>query len=455
MGLLSVVGGIGSAAAGLNTADEIQGLGASANQQMADLATQVKGDTAFTGYGVQTGLGNSTVDAQGNTNLGVGPNAAMQGMSGSMMGNAQSGFGNAAAMAGAASGNPAYGQAMGGMNTAQGMAMNNQGNPAYQQAMGMYGQNSQNAMMGNAMGAQGAGMQGLAAQQAGMLGASNQAMQNAMGDRAGREQSVYDRAMSMQQPGLDAARASQQAREFAQGRGGVRGSQFGGTAEDAATARAQAQAQNQAAFQAMGQAEAEMQGQAAMASQFGQMGQAAAGLQGNLGMNMGQLGAQNAQLGQAAAQGMGQLGGQQASLGQSAAGIYGNMANQMGQLGSQQAQLGQAGAGLMSQIANQQGNMGLNAYQQSFLPMQQQMQMMQLGGQNADRFQSGQFTGANLGAQLGLGGIQSQVNAAKTAAELEGNIYTGAMDAAAGMTGGALGNIQTSNPTLNKFLSWL
>lgn len=73
MGLLSVVGGIGSAAAGLNTADEIQGLGASANQQMADLATQVKGDTAFTGYGVQTGLGNSTVDAMGNTNLGVGP----------------------------------------------------------------------------------------------------------------------------------------------------------------------------------------------------------------------------------------------------------------------------------------------------------------------------------------------------------------------------------------------
>ena len=412
MGLLSVMGGLGSAAAGLNTADNIQGLGASANQQMADLATQVKGDTAFTGYGVQTGLGNSTVDAQGNTNLGVGPNTAMQGMSGTMMGNAQSGFGNAAAMAGAASGNPAYGQAMGGMNTAQGMAMNNQGNPAYQQAMGMYGQNSQNAMMGNAMGAQGAGMQGLAAQQAGMLGASNQAMQNAMGDRAGREQSVYDRAMSMQQPGLDAARASQQAREFAQGRGGVRGSQFGGTAEDAAMARAQAQAQNQASFQAMGQAEQEMMNQANMSNQFGQMGQAAAGLQGQLGQNMGQL-------------------------------------------GSQQAQLGQAGAGLMSQIANQQGNMGLNAYQQSFLPMQQQMQMMQLGGQNADRFQSGQFTGANLGAQLGLGGIQAQVNAAKTAAELEGNIYTGAMDAAAGMTGGALGNIQTSNPTLNKFLSWL
>jgi hypothetical protein len=373
MGLFSVVGGLGSAAAGLNTADDIQGLGASANQQMADLSNQVKGDTAFTGYGVQTGLGNSTVDAQGNTNLGVGPNATMQGMSGTMMGNSQAGFGNAASMAGA------YGF-----------------NPAYMQAM-----NAQNA-----------GMQGLAGQQSGMLGASNQAMQNAMGDRLGREQQVYDRAMAMQQPGLDAARASQQAREFAQGRGGVRGSQFGGTAEDAATARAQAQAQNQASFQAMGQAEQEMMNQANMSNQFGQMGQAAAGLQGQLGQNMGQL-------------------------------------------GSQQAQLGQAGAGLMSQIANQQGNMGLNAYQQSFLPMQQQMQMMQLGGQNADRFQSGQFTGANLGAQLGLGGIQAQVNAAKTAAELEGNIYTGAMDAAAGMTGGALGNIQTSNPTLNKFLSWL
>ena len=373
MGLLSVVGGIGSAAAGLKTADDIQGLGSSANRQMAELATQMKGDTAFTGYGVQTGLGNSTVDAQGNTNLGVGPNSTMQGMSGSMMGNAQAGFGNAASMAGAYGVNPAYAQAMQ---------------------------------------AQQAGMQGLQGQQAGMLGASNQAMQNAMGDRAGREQSVYNRAMAMQQPGLDASRASQQAREFAQGRGGIRGSQFGGTAEDAAMARAQAQAQNAAAFQAMGQAEQEMMNQAGMANQFGQMGQSAAGLQGQLG-------------------------------------------NTMGQLGYQQAQLGQAGAGLMSQIANQQGSMGLNAYQQSFLPMQQQMQMMQLGGQNADRFQSGQFTGSNLGAQLGLGGIQAQVNAAKTAAELEGNIYTGAMEAAAGMTGGALGNIQTNNPTLDKFLSWL
>ena len=370
MSLMQVLGGIGSAAAGLNTADDIYQLGADANQQMADLSDNLKADTAFTGYGVQTGLGNSTVDAMGNTNIGVGPDAGMMGGGQQMMQDAQSGMTTAI-------------RGLGDQN-----AVNDWMRQGAQQMAPGFNQ-TQN-MMGQAM------------------GASQQAMQNAMQDTAGREQDIYNRTMAMQQPGLDAQRASQQAREFAQGRGGVRGSQFGGTAEDAATARAQAQAQNQASFQAMNQAQQEMMNQGALASQFGGMGL--------------QAGAQNQ-----------------------------NAANQLAQLGVQTKGMTDARLGMMGQLAQGAGQLGQNMYQTSFLPMQQQMAAMQLGGQNADRFQSGQFTGANLGAQLGLGGIQSQINAAKTGTELEGNIYAGAMNALSGMNQGLLGtDLFTENPNIGQ-----
>ena len=178
------------------------------------------------------------------------------------------------------------------------------------------------------------------------LAASQQAMGNAMMDTGARENQIYERAMAMQNPMLDAQQASQQANEFAMGRGGVRGSQFGGTAEDAAMARARAQASNQASFQAMGQAQQEMMNQGQLSSMFGQ------------------------------------------------------------QAGSQ--------------------------YGQSFTPLQMQMQAMQGAQGNAGMSQSGQFTGAGYAAQLGLGGMQSQINAEKAATELYGNMFNSIMNNAAG-----------------------
>ena len=169
-----------------------------------------------------------------------------------------------------------------------------------------------------------------------------QAMSNAMQSTAGREQEIYNRMMAMQNPALDRAQAAQQAREYAMGRGGVRGSQFGGTAEDAAMARARAEASNSASVAAMQQGQQEMMNQANMASAFNQMG-------------------------------------------------------------------------------NQN-------YQTSFLPMQQQMALMQLGGNNADRAQTGQLTGLQYLSQMALGGRQVGVNAMKAASELEGNLYDSVLD---------------------------
>ena len=365
MSLFDLLAGAGSAAAGYQMAEDIRQTGREGAAQIQELGRQLQDQAAFRGYGVQTGLGRSTISPTGSLDVGVGPQQAMLQAGQSMFGGAGAGF-------------DAAGQAL-----QQAMT-----NPAYAQALA--------AMQ--------AGQAGLAGQQAGALGASQQAMQQAMMDTAGREQQVFERAMALQEPGLQRAQAAQQAREFAMGRGGLRGSQFGGTAEDAAMARARAEATSQAAFQAMGQAQQEAMNRANMASQFGQLGTQAGQLQGQLGTNLGQL-------------------------------------------GLQQAQLGQQGAGMLSDIAPRGGALGLQGYETAFTPLQQQLNALQVGQQAANMAQTGQLTGAGYGAQLGLGGIQAQINAEKAASELFGNLF------GAGMT--AIGSIGQGAPAGSGLLEML
>lgn len=276
-GLFSLLSGVGSAAAGYDIAKDMRKTGAQAARDMQALGQQLQSDTGFRGYGVQTGLGQSTINPDGSTNVGVGQDAGM-------------------------------------------MALQQQALQQGGQFGGYAGQAAQNAMMGT----------------------------------AGREQDIYNRAMAMQQPGLDQQRAQQQAREFAMGRGGVRGSQFGGTAEDAAMARAQVQAQNDAAFASMDQAQTEMMNQGMLANQFGQLGQ-----------------------------------GYQST--------------------------------------------GMNAFGQSFMPLQQQLNALQVGQGNANMAQTGQLTGAGYNAQLGLGGLQSQINADMAAGQLYGDLFGAGMSAIGGL----------------------
>jgi hypothetical protein len=188
------------------------------------------------------------------------------------------------------------------------------------------------------------------------LGYANQMSQQAMTDPYARQQQLYEQSMAVQNPMLDQMQAAQQARSYAQGRGGIRGSQFGGSAEDAAMARARVQGSNQALLQAQQMAMAEQAQQGNLASMF----------------------------------------------------------NQMGQTG----------------------------YQTSFLPMQQQMAMMQLAGGDADRYQTGQLTGQGYLGQTAMGGIQAAVNAQKAASELEGNLYDSIFDNAGGLFGGLFNSLR-------------
>ena len=412
--------GLLGAAGGLAYANEISKRGQGYAKEMGSLAGQLQSDSAFKGYGVNTGLANSTIGPDGTMNLGIGRDQGM-----------------------ADAGNAGFDAGMGAMGNAQNMLQANSSNPAYQQAMGMYGANASNSQMGNALAAQQGGMSGISNQQQGMLNASNQMMQQSMQGQAGREQDIYGRAMAMQQPMLDQQRAQMNAREFAQGRSGIRGSQFGGTGEDAAMARAQAQAQNSAAFQSMGMAQQEQMQQANMANMYGGMGQGAAGLQGSLGMNMGNLGLQNAQLGQSAAGQLAQNAGMTNAFGLSQAQLVQAAAQGMGGLGLSQAQLGQSAANSMGQIGANQANMGMQQYQNSYLGMQNQLAAMQNAQSGANMAQTGQLTGTGYAAQLGLGGVQTAVNADKAAGELYGNVAAAMMNNANGKDGASswLGDI--------------
>jgi hypothetical protein len=377
---LGTIAGIGGAWA---IGDSMRRSGDSANKQMQDLATQLSQDSAFKGYGVTSGLGQSNVDASGNVNLGVGPDEfyRQQARDRQMQG----------------------GQAL---NRSGDLYQQGATNALTGQAQNMLTNAGQMGAYNNAMSLQNQATSGLGGQQAGALNASQQAMRNAMQSTAGREQDIYNRAMAMQNPLLDQQQAAQQAREFAQGRSGIAGSQFGGTAEDAAMARARAQASNQASFQAMGQAQQEMMNQASMANQFGGLGQGAAGLLGNIG------------------QGIGNLGQAQQTFGL-------NQANALQSMGNQNAMLQQQAAQGLSQNANIAGNLANQAFQNQYGDMQNQMALLELGGQAADRYQTGQLTGTGYGAQLGLGGIQAEINADKAASELYGNTLVGLMNAQA------------------------
>lgn len=372
LNLLLAGAGLG---AGFQVGDETRTAGETAQTEASALGKQLADDTEFTGYGFTTGLGTGSVGTDGTTTFGAGPDTAMQTAAGTLQSGAGTGFGSA-------------------MTAAQGVS-----NPYLAQAY--------NQML--------AGSAGLGAQQSGALTASQQAMQNAMMSPAQREQAVYNRAMAMQQPALDAAQAQQQAREYAMGRSGVRGSQFGGTAEDAAMARARAQASNQAAFQAMGQAQQEMMNQGTLASQFGQMGLQSAGTQNQIGTSMGNLG-------QAA-----------------------------GQLDAQSA-------GIMAQIAAQQGQLGNQMYQSSFMPLQTQIQAAQTAAQNAAMAQTGQLSGAGYEAQLGLGGLQALINAQTGAAQSDASVLSSALSAMGQATSGigsSLAGVSTGNDTIDGLINLL
>jgi hypothetical protein len=101
-----------------------------------------------------------------------------------------------------------------------------------------------------------------------LLASSGQMFEQSMLPTAEREAAIYDRIRATQLPEEERQRLGLEERLASQGRLGVQSAMFGGTPEQLALAKAQEEAQNQAAIMAMQQAAQEQQQQAAMGGQF-------------------------------------------------------------------------------------------------------------------------------------------------------------------------------------------
>ena len=203
---------------------------------------------------------------------------------------------------------------------------------------------------------------------------ANTALQAAVADPSARQQEIYNQMMAIQNPELNRQQMAQQAREYAMGRGGVRGTQYGGTAEDAAMARARADASRVAVVDAMKQADSER-------SMFGQMGA-----------------------------------------------NFGNLYNQQGQL--------MKGIGdSYSELGLNRYKLGLGMEEMKYLPMKMQLEILQQAQNGVNSQQTGQLTGLGYLNDMLVGGMSTNVNSQKVASDLRANLYNALLSNLGGAQG--------------------
>ena len=383
-----------SIAGALKSAENTTATGHAMQDYLSSLGTSLNNGSQFQGYGVSTGMGPGSVkyNEEGQLITDLGLNEATQTEITNMKNASSGNFADAA-------------------NAYNAMNMVNSG-----QSAADYNAASQTLQTGAS---------GITPGQGAVGGQAGDAAMRAMADPSQRQGEIYQQLMAIQNPELNRQQAEQQAQEYARGRGGVRGSQYGGTAEDAAMARARANASNQASLNAMQQADSERSMFGQMASQFGQVGN----------QNYSNMANYKNQMNNSAAA-FGGLGNQADSNAIQKMGMLGNMGNQLAQLGQQN-------------------------YQNSYMPMQQQIEAMKLGMGNADMAQTGQLTGQDYMAQLGLGGANANINAQHSANQLTGNLYNALLANIGGTQGsdgsagsGLMGLIGGGIEGIGKYFGW-
>jgi len=343
----NTIAGIGGIAGALDSANDIAKLGSASQEFLTGLGSEMVDNTKFQGYGVTSGLGSSTVGQDGSINFGLGLDQNW----GNGHNNINAGFN--------------YMNQGAGLNSGQSATdWNSVANNYMKQASQV---NPNHGAFGPA---------------------AEQAISASLADPSQRQAEIFNQIMAIQNPELNRQQAAQMAQEHAMGRGGVAGSQYGGTSSDAAMARARAQAGNEAALNAIQQADAERKMFGDMASQYGQVGNQNYGLMADR---------ENA---------------------------FNQMAGTFGQLGNQFSQIANDKMGMLGQLGSQMGQLGIAQSKLAALPMELQMKLMDLGRVNAEMAQSGQLTGQDYYSQLALGGANNNINANKVASELKANLYS-------------------------------
>ena len=371
----------------------VEQFGQQSNALAQQVGDEARTDSAFKPFTVTSNIANTTTTPEGGVNIGLSPQQqAMQNTLFSQAGQAAGSIGGgidpSVAGVGAQAGQLA-GQTLGtagqdsALNAQRSQLQNlfsqtlgqptNMANAATTQAArnaamgnfsgadvgGLGGMSNQfGSLTGQSMGAlQGGSMTGNAAQQAmmrnlaptsqgGLAGQSaqfGQATTDALGrlnqDQSAREQSLFNDIRATQAPDEERARLQLEQRLQAQGRGGVRTSMFGGTPEQLAMEKAQAEARNSAALGARSQAATERQ------QALGEV-QTMANLTGSQAQQLSQL----ESMGVDRATALGQLGlsseAQDLNRTSTLAGLTGNTAQQMSQLESMGVDRATALAGL-------------------------------------------------------------------------------------------------------------
>ena len=238
--------------------------------------------------------------------------------------------------------------------------------------------------------------------------------QRAMQDTAGRETDIYNRMREMQRPGEERQRDQMTANLFGSGRGGMGSGAYGASPEEHSFNMARNEAMNQASLQAMGQAQAEQAQQATIGGDMFNRGLGERQMYEKMGQDR---------------YGMGQADqNMYNSLGQAQYGMGQADQNMLGKLG-----LAQMGQGMNERTL--QGNLGQAMFNNQFGGMEQLQSLMGQGLQGQQLQSQADQNMAQMMAELGLGGIGTELNYSN----LENDAFGNMIGAGAGMLSGVGG----------------
>jgi hypothetical protein len=269
------------------------------------------------------------------------------------------------------------------------------------------------------------GMTGAAGSLGGLTGQLQQAASGALGGATPTAQSVYEQIRAMQSPEEERQRQALENRLAAQGRLGVSTAAYGGTPEQLAFEKAQAEARNQASLQALQTADQLATSQQSRAAQLAQLGMSAEQIDSQLASEGLARQAQSAGLaGQLAQTGAG-IEAQQQQLGQGLLGL-GLQAQQLGGALNQQdvaqaqtlANIAQQTAALPTTLQGQQIQNVANMLTASGIPQSQLLDTLRYGLGAEELAQAGQFAQAETLGTLGQQSLAAIPNALETEAML-------------------------------------
>ena len=356
-----------------------------------------------------------------------------------MEGLTQAGLGGAMSQFGAA-GQPAD------INQLRGQFANQVGGFLGQQPNTQLGQLSQ---QGLGLGSQGltgltapSDIEALRSQYAGLAG---QAGQGLLSSPEQRQSDIYESIRATQRPEEERASMRLQEQLLGQGRAGISTDAYGGTPEQLAMAKAQAEAGNSAALMARQQAMSEQQQAMANAQGLTGLTSGLAGLGSDLETAGISRGSSLANVGLAGASAGQQMSQQQLNNLMSLQGADQNAALQQQalqsgrfNLGSGLFGLGNQAAQLPAQLQGQDLTNVVNMMNAGYMPQQQALSMLSGSAVPAGFADIGRRTGVELGSQLNVAGLEGRLGAEDLANRLQLQQGQGAVDALLG---------QSVNPT--------